>query len=161
MRLLDLEETRFPFDADTQNVSERFRSILATVLLRPDLPRQSDPDAAARDVMAIIKGLVDTAGAHGETDQHVLSIRVSRAVFGYLRAWGGPALNASAEDRKRLLPHGYWWAASPSMCVRKLTAPSSYRGYKAREEPVAGRCLFKRPLLLVRRTNASTRRRPP
>jgi hypothetical protein len=36
--------------------------------------------------MAIIKGMVDAAGVHGETDQHELTIRVRRAVFGYLNA---------------------------------------------------------------------------
>jgi AcrR family transcriptional regulator len=45
-RLLDFEEARLPFDADTRKVSERFRAILSTVLLRPDFPRQSDVDAA-------------------------------------------------------------------------------------------------------------------
>jgi AcrR family transcriptional regulator len=85
-RLLDFEEARLPFDPDTERVSERFRAILADVLLRPDLPCQADGDAAARDVMAIIKGMVDAAGVHGETDQRSLSIRVRRAVFGYLNA---------------------------------------------------------------------------
>ena len=49
-------------------------------------PRQADGDAAARDVMAITKGMVDAAGVRGETDRHDLSIRVRRAVFGYLDA---------------------------------------------------------------------------
>lgn len=85
-RLLDFEEARLPFDADTKQVSERFRATLSDVLRRPDLPRQPDGDAAARDVMAIIKGMVDTAGVHGETDQRTLATRVQRAVFGYLDA---------------------------------------------------------------------------
>jgi AcrR family transcriptional regulator len=83
-RLLDFEEARLPFDADTERVSERFRSILSNVLQRPDLPQQADSDAAARDVVAIIKGMVDAAGVRGETDQRALSVRVQRAVFGYL-----------------------------------------------------------------------------
>jgi AcrR family transcriptional regulator len=85
-RLLDLEEARLPFDADTERVTERFRAILSDVLLRPDLPPQADGDAAVRDIMAILKGMVDAAGVHGETDQHGLSVRVQRAVFGYLNA---------------------------------------------------------------------------
>ena len=83
-RLLDFEEARLPFDADTQRVSERFRVILSDVLLRPDLPQQVDHEATTRDVMAIIKGMVDTAGMHGETDQRAVSARVQRAVSGYL-----------------------------------------------------------------------------
>jgi AcrR family transcriptional regulator len=85
-RLLDFEEARLPFDADTRQVGERFLTILSNVLLRPDLPRQADGDAAARDIMAIIKGMVDAAGVHGETDQRKLSVRVHKAVFGYLNA---------------------------------------------------------------------------
>jgi hypothetical protein len=46
--------------------------------------KHTSGDAAARDVMAIIKGMVDAAGVRGETDQRTLSIRVQRAVFGYL-----------------------------------------------------------------------------
>ncbi|HTW27522.1 MAG TPA: hypothetical protein VME92_10375 [Acetobacteraceae bacterium] len=83
-RLLDFEEARLPFDADTERVGERFRAILSDVLRRPDLPRQADGDAAARNVMAIVRGMIDAAGAHGETDQRKLSLRVKRAVFGYL-----------------------------------------------------------------------------
>lgn len=85
-RLLDFEEARLPFDPDTQQVAERFRTILSDVLLRPDLPHQAAGDTAARDVMAIIKGMVDAAGVYGETDHRKLSIRVRRAVFGYLNA---------------------------------------------------------------------------
>jgi hypothetical protein len=83
-RLLDFEEARLPFDADTQQVSERFRTIAWDVLSRPDLPRQPDREAAAQDVVAIIKGMVDAAGVRGEIDQRELARRVQRAVFGYL-----------------------------------------------------------------------------
>lgn len=85
-RLLDFEEAHLPFDTDTQQVRERFRTILLELLLRPDLPRQPNSEAAAQDVMAIIKGMVDAAGEAGELDQRELSIRVQRAVFGYLNA---------------------------------------------------------------------------
>jgi len=83
-RLLDFEEARLPFDANAERVSARFRAILSDVLRRPDLPRQTDENAAIRDLMAIIKGMVDAAGVDGETDQRELSVRVRRAVFGYL-----------------------------------------------------------------------------
>ncbi len=46
-RLLDYEEARLPYDADTRQVGERFGAIVSDVLLRPDLPHQAD-DAAAR-----------------------------------------------------------------------------------------------------------------
>ena len=88
-RLLDFEEARLPLDTDTQQVGERFGTIIAAVLRRSDLPPQSDNAAASRDVMAIIKGMVDAAGIYGETDQDALTIRVKRAVFGYLRLESG------------------------------------------------------------------------
>ncbi len=92
-RLLDFEEARLPLDADTQQVGERFGTIVAAVLRRSDLPAQSDNLAASRDVTAVIKGMVDAAGTYGETDQEALALRVKRAVFGYLRL--EPATNHS------------------------------------------------------------------
>lgn len=83
-RLLDLEEARLPFDEDTQRVSRRLRSMLLSALARADLPQQPDPDVAAQDVLAIIKGIVDAAGERGEQDRNALGTRVGRAVCGYL-----------------------------------------------------------------------------
>ncbi|WP_418163190.1 TetR/AcrR family transcriptional regulator [Pantoea vagans] len=83
-RLLDLEEARLPFDEDTRRVTRQLHSILLSVLARTDLPHQPDPDLAAQDVLAIIKGMVDAAGQHGEQDRDALGSRVGRAVFGYL-----------------------------------------------------------------------------
>lgn len=84
-RLLDVEEARLPFDEDTRNVTHRLRAILLATLARADLPPQADPAVAARDVLAIIKGMVDAAGEAGEQDRAALTTRVSRAVHGYLR----------------------------------------------------------------------------
>ncbi len=83
-RLLDFEEARLPLDADTELVKERFFELTRHMLLRPDLPPQADIDTAARDVVAIIKGMVDAAGEHGDGDRAALSLRVKRAVLGYL-----------------------------------------------------------------------------
>ncbi|WP_278495660.1 TetR/AcrR family transcriptional regulator [Pantoea vagans] len=83
-RLLDLEEARLPFDEDTRGVTRRLHSILLSILTRTDLPQQPDPDLAAKDVLAIIKGMVDAAGERGEHDRNALDSRVSRAVHGYL-----------------------------------------------------------------------------
>lgn len=83
-RLLDYEEARMPQDADVHGTKEQFRELLHVILGRSDLPCQSRPATAVQDVMAIIKGMVDTAGEHGETDQQCLAERVERAVCGYL-----------------------------------------------------------------------------
>ncbi|WP_133494516.1 TetR/AcrR family transcriptional regulator [Stakelama pacifica] len=85
-RLLDVEEARLPFDRDTRRVSDRLRALLLEVLARPDLPHQPDPEVAAADVLAIIKGMIDAAGERGEGDQPLLARRVRRAVDGYLNS---------------------------------------------------------------------------
>ena len=66
------------------SVASRFASLLANVLARPDMPTEPDLDMATRDIMAIIKGMIDAAGAYGETDQADLAARVQRAVVGYI-----------------------------------------------------------------------------
>lgn len=83
-RLLDFEEARLPLDADTQIVRARIVTLLADILSRPDLPRQSDMPSASGDVLAIIRGMLDSAGERGEEGQAPLTVRVRRAVLGYL-----------------------------------------------------------------------------
>ena len=85
-RLLDFEEARLPLDADTKQVGARFQATVERLLRRPDLPPQPKLTVAARDIMAIIRGMIDTAGEHGETDQRSLVIRVEKAVLGYLKS---------------------------------------------------------------------------
>ena len=83
-RLLDFEEARLPLDADTQLVRARIVTLLADILARPDLSRQSNTPSATGDVLAIIRGMLDAAGERGEDGQGALRVRVRRAVFGYL-----------------------------------------------------------------------------
>jgi AcrR family transcriptional regulator len=83
-RLLDFEEARLPSDDASQRVNARVHSIVLQVLSRSDLPRQASLNLAALDVVAIVKGMVDAAGARQETDLRAVAIRVHRAVFGYL-----------------------------------------------------------------------------
>lgn len=85
-RLLDYEEARLPLDAETERVKTHFLELTRDTLLRPDMPPQPDIDIAARDVVAIIKGMIDAAGEHGEEDRNGLALRVKRAVIGYLTA---------------------------------------------------------------------------
>ena len=84
-RLLDFEEGRLPFDAETRRVRERFEAVLANILARPDLPPQSDLPTATADVGAIIRGMLDAAGERGEHAREALAARVRRAVVGYLQ----------------------------------------------------------------------------
>ena len=87
-RWLDMEEARLPFDPDRQRVIGRLRDLLAHVMDRADLAMGYDVRIAAQDVLAIIKGIVDTAGEAGEADRPLLVGRVRRAVFGYLNGTG-------------------------------------------------------------------------
>lgn len=83
-RLLDIEQARLPFDEHARAVTRRLQAILIDVLARSDIVRPGNVQQAAQDVLAIIKGMVDAAGEHGELDQVDLAARVRRAVFGYL-----------------------------------------------------------------------------
>lgn len=83
-RLLDFEEARLPFDADMERVGERIQQIMLEMLARPDLPSQPDLDAATRDIIAIVKGLVDAAGRYCESNRDAVILRVEQAAFGYL-----------------------------------------------------------------------------
>ncbi len=83
-RLLDYEEARLPLDPETERIKQRFFELTRATLRRPDLPRQPDTDLAAHDVVAIVKGMIDAAGEHGEEDRQGLTERVRRAVTGYL-----------------------------------------------------------------------------
>ena len=80
-RLLDGEETRFPATDETRQLNAMAAAILQTALgaaliaTQPRLPQ---------DILAIILGMVDTAGQSGETDGPALSGRVRRAVMGCL-----------------------------------------------------------------------------
>lgn len=87
-RLLDFEEARLPVDADREDIETGFIAVLRDVLRKTDMPRRPNRDATVRDILAIIKGMVNAAGAYGETDARALNKRVCRAVFGYLEIAG-------------------------------------------------------------------------
>jgi AcrR family transcriptional regulator len=82
-RLLDQEESRLQLGKDMQTIGRRILAVIKRCLAPSCLAHAVDP-AAAEDVMAIVKGMVDAAGQRGETDAEALRERVERAVFGYL-----------------------------------------------------------------------------
>lgn len=82
-RLLDIEEERLPDEGDLADVRTALSAIIRDSIAT--VPGAlADPDHAVTDIVAIIKGLVDTASRRGETDMADVTRRTARAVFGYL-----------------------------------------------------------------------------
>jgi AcrR family transcriptional regulator len=82
--LLDFEERRLPLGAREERVADQIHRMLIDILAEAGLPTQGDQATAARDLLAITRGMVDVAGEGGETDAAGLERRVARALFGYL-----------------------------------------------------------------------------
>jgi AcrR family transcriptional regulator len=85
-RLLDFEESRLPIRSRKGRVDDIVHATLVRVLSQPNAGTTGDPEVAAHDVLAIVKGMVDAAGERQETNAQQLELRVRRAVFGYLSA---------------------------------------------------------------------------
>lgn len=83
-RLLDFEERRLPLDERDARVGARIHAVLVRAFSLPDAPRIDDMQTAVDDVFAIVRGMIDGAGARGETGAAALEARVTRAVVGYL-----------------------------------------------------------------------------
>ena len=88
-RLLDFEEARLPLTREVHHVRDSISASLEAMLIND---RHTDIATTARDIVAIVKGIVDAAGERGEQDSQALESRVARAVFGYLQASSPPAL---------------------------------------------------------------------
>jgi AcrR family transcriptional regulator len=103
-RLLDVEETRPGARQEVDRIGG-FREIVRSILVRPDMPPQPDPDAAVDDLMSLMQVLVDAAGARGEPDAATLERRVEAVVMAYLRAAGDDvhASNVSPDAASRAL----------------------------------------------------------
>ncbi|WP_257459529.1 TetR/AcrR family transcriptional regulator [Archangium lipolyticum] len=83
-RLLDVEERRLPVGEEVQRIGEQLTLTVQRCLDAPDMAGTFRAPFVASDLLAIVKGLVDSAGDRGERDDATLVARVSRAVFGYL-----------------------------------------------------------------------------
>lgn len=84
-RLLDVQQALPELKAEVGGPSFLL-DVIRAILDSPDLPRQPCQDVAARDVLAIVRGLTDTAGEYGERSVPDLYRRATAAVFGYLEA---------------------------------------------------------------------------
>ncbi len=92
-RVLEVEEARL--SPDTMLTEERERLVTLVRSVFDGISTASvDMGHAADDVFAMVRGMVDSAGLAGETDTVGLSVRVKRAVFGYLM-WEGSTVVAA------------------------------------------------------------------
>jgi len=78
---LEYAEGILPIDAETEALK---REIVLTVSRALEVHGVVDPQTAARDLSALTRSMVDSAGLFGEIDARSLETRVKRAVYGYL-----------------------------------------------------------------------------
>jgi AcrR family transcriptional regulator len=78
---LEYAEAMLPIDAETETLK---RAIVAAVSEILSFHRVWEPETSARDLVALTRGMIDSAGLMGETDACFLESRVRRAVYGYL-----------------------------------------------------------------------------
>jgi AcrR family transcriptional regulator len=87
--LLDQQEDRPEIRAALSG-KFRFRTLLREILGKPGGPGhlqdEQRRDLAAADLLAMMRGMTDSAGGRGERDVDDLAHRVGAAVFGYLDA---------------------------------------------------------------------------
>jgi AcrR family transcriptional regulator len=83
-RILDEEERHLPIDEEVQRAGASLARTVQQCLDAPDLKKMARAPSTSGDLLAIMKALVDAAGARGERDSPALIARVHRAVFGYL-----------------------------------------------------------------------------
>lgn len=82
-RRLDAEEARLAAAVVQREDQLRIRAVLGTVMAR--IPDLQDPGAVGEDLIAITRALCDAAGERREVAPDALSLRVERALFGYLK----------------------------------------------------------------------------
>jgi AcrR family transcriptional regulator len=94
-RALDYAERGLPLQAEDAALAAGMGRGIAGFLAAHGV---AEPALAARDCVALARGMIDAAGEAGETDAAALALRVRRAVGGYL---GRPRLSRRASPRSR------------------------------------------------------------
>jgi AcrR family transcriptional regulator len=84
-RLIDFEERRLPLGERNQRVADTIHAALVDALTgKTEAPELDDASLVARDLLAIVRGMIDDAGERHERDAVALEVRVMRAVDGYV-----------------------------------------------------------------------------
>ena len=78
---LEHVESVLPLDNETLALTETIADDIEILLSSHNV---LNPNEASRDIVALVRGIVDAAGVAKEHDQAALLRRVRRAVFGYL-----------------------------------------------------------------------------
>jgi len=78
---LEQVESVLPLDNETVALTEAIADNVAILLSSHNV---LDPNQTSRDIVALVRGIVDAAGLAKEVDQAGLHQRLRRAVFGYL-----------------------------------------------------------------------------
>lgn len=81
-RALDFIEPTLPINGETAALNSSLAQMIAALIHRHGV---SNPEEAARDLIALAKGMIDAAGLAGETSREQLKARVARAAIGYLK----------------------------------------------------------------------------
>ena len=81
-RALDFIEPTLPLDGETSALNADLARSISMILERHGV---AEPHQAARDLIALAKGMIDAAGLAGESDRVGLAARVTRAALGYLK----------------------------------------------------------------------------
>jgi AcrR family transcriptional regulator len=81
-RALDFIEPTLPLDGETAALNADLARLISALIDRHGV---AEPDQAARDLIALAKGMIDAAGLAGETNRAALTAMVARAALGYLR----------------------------------------------------------------------------
>ena len=82
-RTLAVARLHLPPDAEAAEFSTRITVLIAARLHELQVPQ---PETTARDLMAILRGMIEAASEAHEADRAALGARTRRAVLGYLRA---------------------------------------------------------------------------
>ncbi|TQI65354.1 TetR family transcriptional regulator [Bosea sp. AK1] len=83
--ILDFEEQRLPVSEGMAQLGAQLVNTIGVSLSSASFEQAGSDPFAVQDLIAIVRGMVDGAGARGERDETALASRVQRAVFGYLQ----------------------------------------------------------------------------
>jgi AcrR family transcriptional regulator len=81
-RALEYAETMLPLDAETVALKQQIIAEVASVFAAHNI---ANTHVAARDIVALTRGMLDAGGLYGEADYPSLMDRIRRATIGYLQ----------------------------------------------------------------------------